>query len=51
MGVPAGPPPGQEHLSQVHQVDPEREGHLQTGRLKGCVQAVGKTQEQARHEL
>lgn len=51
MGVPAGPAPGQEHLSPVYQVDPEGEGHLQTGRLKGCVQAVGQTQEQARHEL
>ncbi|CAG03708.1 unnamed protein product [Tetraodon nigroviridis] len=51
VGVPAGPPPGQEHLSQVHQVDPEGEGHLQAGGLQGRLQAVGQTQEQARHEL
>lgn len=51
MGVPAGSPTGQEHLSQVHQMDPEGEGHLQTGRLQGSVQALGKTQEQTRHEL
>lgn len=37
MGVPAGPSARQEHLSQVHQVDPKGEGHLQTGRLEGRV--------------
>ena len=51
LGVPAGPPPGQEHLPPLHQVDPEGEGHLQTGGLQGRLQAVGQTQEQAGHEL
>lgn len=51
MGVPVGPSSGQEYVSQVHQVDTEGEGYLQTGRLQGRVQAVGQTQEQAGYEL
>lgn len=51
MGVPPGFTAGQEHLSQIHQVDTEGEGHLQAGGLQSCVEAVGQTQEQARHEL
>ena len=51
MGVPAGAVAGQEHMSQVHQVDAAGKGHLQAGGLQGRVQAVGETQEQARHEL
>ena len=51
MGVPAGAVAGQEHVSQVHQVDAAGKGHLQAGGLQGRVQAVGQTQEQARYEL
>lgn len=51
VGVSAGAAAGQKHLSQVHQVDAEGEGHFQAGWLQGCVQTVGEAQEQAWYEL
>lgn len=51
VGIPAGPAAGQKHLSQIHQMDSERERHLQAGGLQSGFKAVGQTQEQARHEL
>lgn len=51
VGVSAGAAAGQKHLSQVHQVDAEGQGHFQAGWLQSCIQTVGETQEQAWHEL
>lgn len=47
VGVPPGTSARQEHLPQVHQVDPERERHLQAGGLQSCVKALGEAEEQA----
>ena len=47
VGVPPGTSARQEHLPQVHQVDPARERHLQAGGLQSCVQAVGEAEKQA----
>ena len=51
LGVLAQATAGQGKLPAFHQVDQQGERCLQVGRLQGRLQALGPSQEQARHEL